>query len=120
MNGDKMDELLTVQKETLRWIKFSAVPQLKRTLETVLTSDLDKQIFELSDGQNSSRSIAGALGVTKTPVIAKWTKWAQLGIVERLPSGQCRRLCSLGDVGIEVSIVRKEAAVATEPPEEAS
>ena len=116
---DRLEELIGVQREMLKWIKFTSVPQLKRTLETVLTTDSDKLIFEHSDGQASTRAIAGALGVSNSGVALKLNKWAQLGIVERLPSGLFRRLCSLGEVGIDVPEIGSGAAQPkTREPEE--
>jgi len=100
--SDILQELVEVQREMLRWIRFSSIPQLRHTLETVLAGDLDRRIYELTDGEGTSRNIAALVGVSKTTITSKWAKWAQLGIVERLPSGQCRRLCSLGEVGIDL------------------
>src|SRR5512136_2178643 len=102
MNQDRMEELIEVQQEMLRWIRFTSIPQLKRTLEAVLVSSADKRIYELTNGDATSRSIAATLKVGKTTVAEKWLKWAQLGIIQRLSSGQYRRLCSLADVGIEI------------------
>lgn len=102
MNEDKLSELIEIQRDMLRWIRFTSIPQLKRTLETVLATDLDKRAFEMTDGVATTRAIAGALNLGKTTVGSKWAKWTQIGIVERLASGQCRRICSLAEVGIEV------------------
>lgn len=119
MNQDKLEELIRIQQEMLRWIRFSSVPQLKRTLETVLTSNLDKHIYELTDGDTTTRSIAAALSIGKTTVARKWTAWGQLGIAERLESGQYRRLCSLAEVGIEMRQSVQMAAARDEGSEEA-
>lgn len=102
MNEDKLVELVEIQRDMLRWIRFNSIPQLKRTLEAVLVTDLDKRAYEMTDGGATTRAIASALSIGKTTVVSKWGKWAQIGIVERLASGQCRRICSLADVGIEV------------------
>ncbi len=102
MNEDTLERLVEIQREMLRWIKFTSVPQLRQTLNTVLSTDLDKRIYEMTDGELTTRSIGTSLKTSKTTVSTKWAKWAQLGIVERLSTGQCRRLCSLGEVGIEV------------------
>ncbi len=115
MNQDGLEELISVQREMLRWIKFTSVPQLKRTLETVLVSDTDRRIYEMTDGAATSRSIATALNIGKTTVASKWKAWGQLGILERLESGQYRRLCSLSEVGIEVPQSEQETAT---PPDD--
>lgn len=102
MNEDKLVELIEIQRDMLRWVKFTSIPQLKRTLETVLVTDLDKRAYEMTDGVATTRAIASALNLGKTTVGSKWAKWTQIGIVERLASGQCRRICSLAEVGMEV------------------
>ena len=118
MNEDKLQELIQIQREMLRWVKFTSVPQLKRTLETVLTSDMDKRIYEMTDGAATTRSVAAELKIGKSTVASKWTTWGQLGIVERLETGQCKRLCSLAEVGIKLPQSTEETGVPVENSEE--
>jgi len=119
MDQDKLEQLIQIQREMLRWIKFASAPQLKRTLETVLATDLDKRVYEMTDGNATTRSIAAALNIGKTTVARKWIAWGQLGIAEQLESGQYRRLCSLADVGIEVPQSEQAPPVPDENPGEA-
>jgi transposase len=62
-------------------------------------------IYELSDGERSTREIAALLGLGSNATVANyWKKWNRLGIVE--PSekhqGRSRRICSLGEVGLTI------------------
>lgn len=118
MNQDKLEELVSVQREMLKWIRFTSLPQLKRTLESVLATAQDKSIYEMTDGRATSRSIAATLNVGKTTVIRKWMAWAQIGIVEQLDSGGYIRLCSLTEVGIDVPQGVRADAVPVQDSEE--
>ncbi len=117
MNEDKLAELVEIQRDMLRWIRFTSIPQLKRTLEAVLATDLDKRVYELTDGEATTRVIASAVHIGKTTVFSKWTKWAQIGIVEKQASGQYRRICSLTDVGIGVPQATQVVMEAANEPE---
>ena len=117
MNEDMLEELVRIQRDMLRWIRFTSIRQLKHSLESVLVTDLDRRAYEMTTGEATTRAIAGALGVGKTTVLSKWGRWTQIGIVERLPSGQCRRICSLAGVGIEIPQIESAPVDAEEQSE---
>jgi hypothetical protein len=92
----KMDRLL-------KWTRFAGMQQLRTILTQNLTTDVEMLIYELSDGERTTREIAALSGVGSNATVANyWRKWSRLGIVE--PSekrqGRFRRICSLEEVGL--------------------
>lgn len=56
------DEILKELKDQTKWLKFLALPKLKEILESYLDSDLNRRIYNLSDGKKSSPQIVKELG----------------------------------------------------------
>lgn len=112
-SGKRTEELL---REILKWIKFDGMQKVKNTLIDVLQKDVEKTIYEASDGK-SSIDIAKVAGVSHQTVVNYWKKWARIGLVEaeRAQGGtRYRRVFSLEDFGIEV--LKKEPVPSQEPP----
>ncbi len=61
-------------------------------------------IYEMSDGEHSTRDIAKLAGVSPQTVSNYWEKWGKLRIVEKSGTreGRSRRICSLEEVGLEI------------------
>jgi len=107
--GQETVELL---REILKWIKFDGMQRVKGTLTDVLQKDVEKIIYEFSDGK-SSIEIARIAGVSHQTVVNYWKRWSRIGIVEgeRTRGGiRYRRVFSLEDFGIEVPQPKKEAS----------
>ncbi len=75
----------------------------KDLIKEEIKSKQDKSIFELSDGQRSTREIAKNVGSSHMKVAVKWNKWASIGLV--MPSekykGRFKKIVALGDLGIK-------------------
>jgi len=103
--SEKLDELIF-------WTKFSALPTFIVLLKDALRDDVDKLIYELSDGARSTREIAliisrGGRRVTHTTVANMWQKLSLMNLV--MParrSGRYKRVISLDSIGIEVPRAR--------------
>jgi len=109
----KLDQLL-------KWTRFAGMQQLRTILAQNLTTDLEMTIYELSDGERSTREIAGLLGIGSNATVANyWKKWSKLGIVE--PSekrqGRSRRICSLEEVALTVPPMPQVTAETEQPQE---
>lgn len=96
--GQKLDQLL-------KWTRFAGMQQLRTILTQNLTTDTEMLIYELSDGERTTREIARLAGVGSNATITNyWRKWSKVGIVE--PSekrrGRYQRICSLEEVGLTV------------------
>lgn len=76
-NADILEELKT---QTM-WLKAIALWALKDVIQEELESPQDRKIFELSDGERTTREIAKATGVSFQTIAGKWKRWASLGLV---------------------------------------
>jgi len=73
-----------------------------------LREDVDKLVYELSDGERSTREIAqiisrGGRRVAHATVANMWRKWSLMNLV--MPTGRrgrCKRVVPLRSIGIEV------------------
>jgi len=98
---EKLDELIF-------WTKLSVMPTIRKTVVDYLRSDIDKLVYELSDGERSTREIAqiisrGGREISHVTVARMWSKWSILNLV--MPAqrkGRYKRLISLESLGIEV------------------
>jgi hypothetical protein len=112
----KLDQLLM-------WTRFAGMQQLRTILAQNLTKDLEMLIYELSDGERSTREIAELSGVGSNATVTNyWRKWSRLGIVEpsEIRQGRFRRICSLEEVGLTAPPISGAEATAMEEeqPEE--
>jgi hypothetical protein len=113
---NKLDQLLM-------WTRFAGMQQLRTILAQNLTKDLEMLIYELSDGERSTREIAELSGVGSNATVTNyWRKWSRLGIVEpsEIRQGRFRRICSLEEVGLTAPPISGAEATAMEEeqPEE--
>jgi hypothetical protein len=98
---DKMDELLF-------WTRFSALPTFRAMIMDNLRTDIDKLVYELSDGKKSTRDISkiiskGGRKVTHATVANMWQRWNILNLV--IPAqriGRYKKVLSLESLGIEI------------------
>ncbi len=101
---DLLAEILSVQREILIWGRFEGMQRLKPVLESLLKTDQEKRVYELSIGEYTSPQIGKAVGVTDQTVRNYWKKWARAGVVR--PSEKAGKgfthLCSLEDLGVHV------------------
>jgi hypothetical protein len=108
----KLDQLL-------RWSRFASLQQLRNVLTQNLATDKELLIYELSDGEHTTREIAELLKIGSNSTVAGyWKKWGKLGIVEQSQNrqGRYQRFCSLEEVGLTIPPMSKSG---TEPaPEE--
>jgi len=102
---DKLDELLF-------WTRFSALPTFRALIMDNLRTDIDKLVYELSDGKKSTRDIsklitAGGRKITHGTVANMWQKWNILNLV--IPAqriGRYKKVLSLESLGIEIPSIK--------------
>jgi hypothetical protein len=102
--NEKIDELIF-------WTRFSALPTFRAILMDALREDVDKLVYELSDGKKSMRDIARLISkdgrsITHVTVGNMWKKWTILNLV--IPAkrkGRCKKLVSLETLGIETPLL---------------
>jgi len=105
MNDDFLKEL----KEQTKWLKFLALPNLKKTTEENLATPEQRKIYDLSDGNNSTYDIAKkitatGMKVSHMTVYNYWKKWYVLGLVvsSKKYSGRFEKIIDLKDLNIEI------------------
>lgn len=91
--------------QLIKWSRFAGLQQLRNVLTQFLTTDKELLIFELSDGERTTREIAKLANIgSNSTIAAYWKKWSKPGIVE--PSlkrqGRFQRFCSLEEVGLTI------------------
>ena len=105
--SDKIDELIF-------WVKYSVWKTLLTDLKVNLKDDVDKLVYELSDGKNSTRDIAQIISksgrkVTHVTVANLWQRWASVPIViPTSKTGRYRKVVSLKTTGIEIPAIDLE------------
>ena len=103
-------EEIKLLREILKWIKFDGMQRVKGLLIDVLRKDIEKIIYQFSDGR-SSGDIGKLAGVSHQTVVNYWKKWSRIGLVEaKRARGGTRysRVFSLEDLGIEVPQPKEE------------
>jgi hypothetical protein len=99
--SEKIDELIF-------WTKFSALPTFRALLMDTLREDVDKIVYELSDGEKSTREIAYMISargrrITHVTIANMWKKWSIMNLV--MPAqreGRYKKVLSLKELGIEI------------------
>lgn len=101
-------EILENQRETQRLVHFLSHRLARDLIEEHLTKNIERRVYELSDGIRSSRDIEKTIGkvVTQRTVVSWWQKWQKLGLVEKSPtySGRVRKLIGLEELGLEIEV----------------
>ncbi|MGA2682013.1 MAG: hypothetical protein ABSF44_09470 [Candidatus Bathyarchaeia archaeon] len=106
----KLDQLL-------KWTRFASLQQLRDLLIQNLTNDRELLVYELSDGERTTREIARLASIGSIATIVRyWEKWSKLGIVEpsQKRQGRYQHFCSLEEVGISIppnAVMPTETAV---------
>jgi len=99
------DENTALLREILKWIRFAGMKEVSNVLSTTLDSPQKRRIYQMSDGDNSSRDIAKAADVSDGTVRNYWRAWAKAGIMEPIKAGtgdRYKRTFDLEELGINV------------------
>ena len=109
MNDEKLDRIIVLLEEILKWTKFEGNQRVKEILLDELDTDTKKIVYELSDGR-SSPEIAKEVDVTDKTIREWWKRWGKRMLTEVHPNHpkRFRKVFSLGDFGIEIPKIKKE------------
>ena len=101
---EKLDKILDRLNEISKWTKLRGLEKFSQIVPSILKSDEEKIVFELSNGIRSANEISTQSGIPKSTITGYWRKWAKSGIVEESEkfSGRMKHLISLDDAGINV------------------
>lgn len=80
------EEILKELKEQTKWLRFLALPNLKKIIEENLQTKEQRKIYSLTDGKNSTYEISKKLSiegikVSHMTIYNYWKKWSVLGLV---------------------------------------
>ena len=101
LSSERIDELIF-------WVRYPVWKTFLADLKTNLRDDVDKLVYELSDGKNSTRDIAQIVTkmgkkVRNVTVANMWQKWALVPLViPARTAGRYRKVVSLKQVSIEM------------------
>lgn len=99
-----LTELLAVAQEQLRWQRAAVLPDVRKTIETALTTTQLRRAFEMCDGTKPSADIAKAVG-TSPQSLSRWTgRWRDLGIAYEVEGRRVKHLTSLSALGLPVEV----------------
>lgn len=101
---DKLDKILDRLTEISKWTKLQGLEKFSQIAPSVLKSNEEKIVFELSNGIHSANEISSQSGIAKSTITNYWRKWAKSGIVEESTkfTGRMKHLVSLEEAGIDV------------------
>ena len=76
--SEKMDELISVMKEILKYTKFAGAKEVRNVLgpSTRFTPEQKRLIYHFSDGNNGSTEIAKKVNVGDSTVRRYWASWS--------------------------------------------
>jgi len=106
-NDDKSERIIQLLEEILKWIRIQGIQNVKGILNDILRKDIEKLIYNNSDGR-TSREIAKTVGVSHATVVNYWNRWAKYGLVEEIRAQggtRYKRVFSLLDLGIELPTI---------------
>jgi hypothetical protein len=84
VNDKKIEQMIELLQEMLKWIKFAGAREVRTVLMNILDTEQKRLIYHLSDGERGSVGIGKAANVSDRTVRRYWDSWARLGIVEPL------------------------------------
>lgn len=101
-----------ILEETLKWVKFSGMKDVKEVLLDNLTDETKILIYYYSNGVNAIPFIKNLLGIGGNNVIPNlWNKWKNLGIMEKVPARggeRGKKIFDLEDFGIPIPEVKQK------------
>ena len=104
MNPEEMDEKQLL-REILKWTRFAGMNQVKTVLETQLATEMDKLLYQKSDGTRGLVELGKLVGIGKTAINNRWDSWVTMGLGERISirgGSRFKRSFDLEKFGINV------------------
>lgn len=103
--SEKMDELISVMREILKYTKFAGAKEVRNILTAALDTEQKRLIYHLSDGNKGSVEIAKTVKIGDSTIRRYWESWARQGIVEAIKvrgGDRYKKSFELEDFGIAV------------------
>jgi hypothetical protein len=101
MNNDT--KLESMFAEFLKIYRYDTHARIVDTLTTELNDDIKKKVYQLSDGNRSTRDIKKLAGITPPTIINYWKQWSQKGIaIPAQRKGRYMAVFNLNDYGLSI------------------
>ena len=108
MNESVGNEILKEIRETNKWLRVIATPELRQRLSNEISTPEEYRVYQASQG-GSTREVAAQAKVGVATVHAMWARWSAAGILEETTtSGRYVRLVDLKTLGIEAPETKKK------------
>lgn len=83
--NELIDELKTLNqthKLIAGYLRLMVSAEIEKSLKDTFISNEEIRVYELSDGNRTTRDIEDIIGVSRQTVSNLWKKWEALGLVE--------------------------------------
>jgi hypothetical protein len=110
--SDQEPEQVKLLREILKWTKFSGRKGVKEVLDSAVSTDQKKIVFQLSDGSKPSLEIGRLARCSDQTVINYWKAWLKQALGDTISvrgGSRFKRAFDLEDFGIEVPNVQQTA-----------
>ncbi len=105
MSENSIEELIKINKEILRWIKFANIERVRDVLLSTLDTPNKIVAYQFSDGNNTSTAVSEKAKTGQTTISRWWRNWIKLGIADSITmqgGTRAKRIFDLEDYGIKV------------------
>jgi hypothetical protein len=105
-----MKEQTQLLRDILKWLRFMGNTQVSGALETTLSSEKLRLVYQLSDGKNTSIGISKLTGMGQPRVSELWRQWVLLGLGDAITASggsRFKRAFDLKAMGIAVPEVKQ-------------
>jgi len=103
------NEQVGLMREMVMWLRFMGMDKAKSVLTTTLDNDKKIIAYNLSDGKNTSTTIANQVGFSQGSISELWKEWLMVGIGESISAsggGRFKKSFNLKMFGISVPDVK--------------
>lgn len=103
--AESLERITRSLEEIAKWTKVTSIPKVKDTLKEFIKTPEDANVYNLSDGERTTREMEKLTKVGRMSVARLWKKWIRAGLAEPIPSegggNRAKSLFSLEDFDIE-------------------
>lgn len=94
-----------ILNEILKWERLQGMHILREILPRVLDTKQKRSVYEMTNGENTSRGISKRVEASNATISNWWNQWLSQGIVTK-EGKKFKKLISLKDFNIE--LLKKE------------
>ena len=105
------NEQIGLMQEMVMWLRFMGMDKAKSVLSTTLDSDKKIIVYHLSNGKNTSTSIANQVDLSQTRISELWKEWLLIGIGESISAsggGRFKKSFDLKMFGIQIPNIKSQ------------